>query len=268
MGLDKSMFNQPNGTDGRSTVKFTESDAVVDKLISAIHETRDRVTELEETVSEQQDTLAEQQETIDEQATTIEEQDERIDALEEELASYRTENERDKADIRSTVTDADEQSSVNLNVIDKLNTKMKEITGELKRVNGGRSSLEQIVRLPDAIATEALSKNQLRSRAIVSEIKSVKSKTAMKGRKVIDSRAIRDKLRETYSKAHHQTVSRVMEFIEEMGGNDVRLKQGKKRKKLVFEPELIEQLDRAEQLDGEEIDDVHTNGVMATVRGG
>lgn len=248
------MFDQPNGNDGRGTVNFDESGVIVDELISALHETQERVTELEETVSEQQ--------------TTIEKQDARIDSLEDELATYREENERDKADIRGTLTDAEERSSVNRNVLDKLNTNVKEISGELKRVNGGRSSLEQIVRLPDAIATESLSKNQLRSRAIASEITSVKWDHAMQGRKVIDSRAIRTKLRETYSKAHHQTVSRVMEFLNEMGGDDVRLKQGEKRKKLVFEPDLIEQLDRAEQLDSDEIDGVHTNGVMATVRGG
>lgn len=248
------MLNQPNGNDGRGTVNCDESGAIVDKLISALHETRERVSELEETVSEQQE--------------TIEEQDDRIDSLEGELSAYREENERDKADIRGTLTDADERASANLNVIDKLNTKVKEISGELERVNGGRSSLEQIVRLPDEIATESLSKNQLRSRAIASEITSVDWDHAMHGRKVIDSRAIRNKLRETYSKAHHQTVGRVMEFLDEMGGEDVRLKQGRKRKKLVFEPDLFEQLDRAEQLDSDEIDGVHTNGVIATVRGG
>lgn len=274
--------DQPNDTDGRGTVNCNESGAVVDRLISVLHGTQKRVSELEETMSdqqamiddqqeaieEQQATIEEQQATIDTQQATIEEQDARIDGVEEELASYRADNEHDKAEIRSTLTDADEQSTVNLNVIDTLNTKVKEITGELKRVTGGRSSLEQIVRLPDAIATESLTKNQLRSRAIAAEITSVRSKMALQGRKLIDSQAIREKLREKYGKAHYQTVSRVMDFLNEMGGEQVRLKQGEKRKKLVFDPELIDQLEQTEQLEADEIDALHTNGVMATVREG
>lgn len=92
----------------------------------------------------------------------------------------------------------------------------------------------------------------------------------MHGRKVIDSRAICTKLRETYSKAHHQTVSRVMDFINEMGGEHVQLRENTDngRRKLVFEPELIDQLETAEQLDVDEIDAVNTNGVMTQVRGG
>lgn len=90
----------------------------------------------------------------------------------------------------------------------------------------------------------------------------------MQGWKVIDSRTIRKQLRETYSKAHHQTVSRAMEFINEIGGEHVQLKQNAGRQKLVFEPDLIDPLESVEQLAVDDIDQVTTSGVMVIVRKG
>lgn len=250
-------------------------DEIIDEQASLIDELRQRLnddttsddephdSESQELVSELEDRLSEKDDRITEQSDRIDELESRVDELEE----YRADNEHDKADIRSTVHEADQQSSSNVNVIDKVNQKVDTVKSKLKRINGGRNSLEQIVRLPDEIAQEALSKNQLRARTIARDIRNIDWDTAMKG-KVIESRAVRDKLRETYSNAHHQTVSRVMEFINEMGGEHVTMKQRNGRNKLVVDQPLIDQLTSAEQLDVEDIDQVNTSGVMTTVTKG
>lgn len=252
--------------------QLNEKDEIIEEQNEIIDEYKDYkggVDELIDEINENQDKLVEiVREEIDENEIS-ESNKERLEELENEFAEYRSQNEKDKAQIRSTVHEADQQSSTNVNVIDKVNQKVDTIKSKFKRVSGGRSSLEQIVRLPDKIAQEALSKNQLRARAIVRDLKSVEWDTTMQG-KVVESSAIRDKLRETYSKAHHQTVARVMEFIADMGGEQVELFQSQDdgRNKLSFETDLIDQLQNTEQLDTDDIENVNTSGVMPTVTKG
>lgn len=195
-----------------------------DEMIELLKETIDKYEQFQEDVEEHQNELIEHVRNEIDKDDLSESDKERLEELENEFLNYRTTNEKDKAQIRSAVHDADQQAENNVSVIDKVNQKVDTVMSKLKRINGGRNSLEQIVRLPDEIAQETLSKNQLRARSIVCNITDVDWDTAMKG-KVIKSRAVRDKLRETYSNAHHQTVSRVMEFINEMGGEHVTMKQ-------------------------------------------
>lgn len=244
----------------------TQTDPLTDLLFDVVTD----VVTVAQHQGERIDVLEEKAQLVDPLRKKLAITQDELASVKDEFQQYKERNEKDKAEIRGDVHETDEQTETNLNLFDTLNQKVKEFSGELKRVNDGRNSLEQIVRLPAEIAQEALSKNQLRARSIAQDISSLRSKEAFHGRKIITSSTIREKLQATYSKGHHQTVNRVMDFINEMGGEDVKIKRSEtdNSKQLVFEENLVDLLTTAEELDADAIEQVNTSGVMATVRKG
>lgn len=244
----------------------TETDALTDMLFDVVTD----VVTVAQHQGERIDDLEEKAKLVDPLRKKLAITQDELASVKDEFQQYKERNEKDKAEIRGDVHETNEQTETNLTLFDTLNQKVKEFSGELKRVNDGRNSLEQIVRLPAEIAQEALSKNQLRARSIAQDISRLRSKEAFHGRKIITSSTIREKLQATYSKGHHQTVNRVMDFINEMGGEDVKIKRSEtdNSKQLVFEENLVDLLTTAEELDADAIEQVNTSGVMATVRKG
>lgn len=224
------------------------------------------------------------------QQEQLEQKDERIEELEndrdtlrteldetkDELANYQERNESDKADIRQQVHELDNMSAGNSSVLGKLHDKVNDVKENVNNSSSDESPLEQICRLPKKVARDALSKNQSRAREIVTSLNDVKTEQAMAGT-VIPSTSIREYLMEEYGSAHYQTVSRVMEFLSDMGGSDAQVRKngdnpwlkdgGSDIHAVVLENDLVKSIRSIEQLDSEEIEGV-TNGVRPTLSGG
>lgn len=267
------MINQPISEEGSKALSCGGSDAI-DVLTNTVYDLTQQVTELKDTVTQQQETIEafgikyrEQQETIEAFETKHKEQQETIDSLETEVSEYRAENEYDKALIKQDATETATRSDHNLDDIICLENKFSELRCELRRVNGGRSSLEQVVMLPDEVAHRAdLSKNQLRARDIASDIKRLVKKVPAGS--IVHSSSIKDKLRELYNKDHDETVARVMDFINDLAGEQCEIIHRNGRKSLVLDDALVEQIDHAEQFAVDDVDAVLTDVVSITTTGG
>lgn len=156
-----------------------------------------------------------------------------------------------------------DRSDANLDDIIAIENEFSELRAELRRVNGGRSSLEQVVMLPDEIAHRAdLSKNQLRARNVASDIKRLVKKVPAGS--IVHSSSIKSKLKDLFNKGHDNTVARVMDFINDFAGEQCEIIHRNGRKSLVLDDELVEQLDRAEQFAVDDVDAVLTDGVSIT----
>lgn len=171
-------------------------------------------------------------ETVEVLKEELEEERQARKELEEELESYRTSNELDKAHIRQRVTDIEEGEDEEPG------------SGDAPPgVEGGKTTLETLVSLPEEVAQKQLQANDRRARFIARDIKDYTSK-CMAGY-VMDSRDVKRVLSasdEVVGKAHNQTVSRVMDRLESYGGTEVTEKTRRGKRIVVVTEEMADRL--------------------------
>ena len=99
-----------------------------------------------------------------------------------------------------------------------------------------QTPLERICSLPEHVVDRELTTNQERARFIARDIRDHTEKAP--AGLVVDSRAIKRVLTASEGKRPHtQTVARVMNFLEELGKEDVQLKKRRGKKLVVVDPE-------------------------------
>jgi len=187
-----------------------------------------------------------------------ERKDERIEALEAleaEHNEYRARNELDKAEIRQDLHGQIEDRSA-----EDENTGLEDIwlCGQPigKLINGlienqstdqsdennepddRRSSLAQLIDLPAEKAKEVLPENGQRARIVAMRLPEFGRK-AMQGRWILDSAGVKDFLQDVGVNPHDETASRVMNFIADLGQDDVEDKIHKGNRILVFDPDRV-----------------------------
>ena len=188
--------------------------------------------------------------------------------LESELSEYQEQNERDKAGIRKQIhdlvevkTDAERPSLEDIwvagvplgKIVSNLDGELKRgaVRGDQQHIDHGdrdtddRSPLAQLVDVPAERATEFLSANQLRGRKIAQRACEIGAKTP-EGL-VVRSDQITEQLRRWGESSHTETVSRVIDFITDLGGGDVRETMHKGRRILVFEPDRVREYGTGEE---------------------
>jgi hypothetical protein len=108
--------------------------------------------------------------------------------------------------------------------------------------NRVQTPLERVCALPEHSVTDNLTRNQERARFVAQGVRDY-------GRRVpagigIRSSEIRRVLRASEgSSVHTQTVSRVMDFLAELGGDDVQLKRTRSGERtVVFTEEIVERI--------------------------
>jgi len=178
-----------------------------------------------------------------------------------ELEEYRAQNECDKAEIRQDIygrledrSDEDETTALEDiwlfgqpvgKVINGL------IEGQDEDSNGNsenadrRSSLAQLIDLPAEKAKDVLSENQQRGRLAAQRAREIGAKT--KAGLVVTSSDIADHLEKEGVNPHTETVSRVMDFITELGEDDVEGKIHKGNRIAVFDPARVEEYGTGEE---------------------
>lgn len=110
-------------------------------------------------------------------------------------------------------------------------------SGETTDTDDRRSPLAQLIDLPAEKASEVLSENQDRGRRVAQRAKKLGTNTP-EGL-VVRSSDIADQLRKWGESTHSETVSRVMDFIVDLGKNGVRSTMHKGRRILVFDPDRV-----------------------------
>lgn len=212
---------------------------------------------------------AELRERIERLEAENERKDERIEALEAEHTEYRARNELDKAEIRQDLHGQIEDRSA-----EDENTGLEDIwlcgqpigklingliEGRQTDENDGsdepddrRSSLAQLIDLPAEKAKEILSENQERGRSVAQRARELGTNT--QAGLVVRSKDVARHLKERGENAHDETVSRVMNFVDELGETDVDAKIHKGKRILVFNPDRV-----AEYGTGEEPDVIHSH---------
>jgi hypothetical protein len=162
---------------------------------------------------------------------TVEQQANRIDELEDELSDYRAHNERDKAEIRQKITEVENQQTEGLS-----EDATPGVDTDKEAPQNAETPLERICTLPEHIADRELTANQERARFIARDVRDYAEKAP--AGLVIDSRAIKRVLTAAEGKRPHtQTVARVMDFLDELGKQDVHQKKRRGKKFIVVDPE-------------------------------
>ncbi|KTG11481.1 hypothetical protein AUR64_04305 [Haloprofundus marisrubri] len=191
----------------------------VEDLRSRLDDLEDRVDDLEDEKSDLEDTVDAQAETIASQRGQLRAQRERLSEYEEQLSvssDHRKHlQQRVHALEDSQSTDSDETSQ-------------------------SKSPLQQLISLPSK-AVSKLTTNQERARFIAKDIREYAKKVP--AGYAIDSGTIRKVLKAKEDRTPHtQTVTRVMEFLDRLGKEDVQVVKRRGTKRAVFTERAVTEL--------------------------
>lgn len=208
--------------------------------MSATTETKARDDQLEERVEELEAKLEEKDEQIKEQA-------QRIDQLEAELKEYRERNERDKAKVKRRVTDLEQQPEEQ-----EKEDAREDLDTEEEEQDRGRTPLDQVVSLPEHVAQQELTENQDRARFIAKDV--LDYATKVPAGFVVTSSDIRTILAaKEDGTPHTETVSRVMNFLDGFGQDEIEIVKRHGKRRVVFTEEAATRYHNADARDQEEI---------------
>lgn len=117
-----------------------------------------------------------------------------------------------------------------------------------------QTPLERVVGLPEPIADTELTANQERARFIARDVQDYAERVPAGFS--ITSSALRKVLKaKDGTTPHTQTVTRVIEFLEDLGGDGVDVVKRRGTKRVVFTPEAVERLaEHADRAGGPEVD--------------
>ncbi|KTG11389.1 hypothetical protein AUR64_03800 [Haloprofundus marisrubri] len=195
---------------------MTES---IEDLQSRLDDLEDRVDNLEDEKSDLEDTVEAQAETIASQREQLKEQHERLTEFEEKL--------RVSTDHRKHLQQR----------VHALETSEDSDTDE---TNQSRSPLQQLISLPSK-AVSKLTANQERARFIAKDIREFAQKVPAGF--AIDSSTIRKVLKaKEGATPHTQTVTRVIEFLDRLGKEDVQVVKRRGTKRAVFTEHAVSEL--------------------------
>lgn len=172
------------------------------------------------------------EETVQSLVEIVEQQSERIDDLEDELADYRSESAKDRAETKKRVTELEEQQTGDENPTPE--------TGETTVET--ETPIEDVVQLPEETAQENLTANQERSRFVAKDIDEY-SRSVPAGRAIKSSEIRRVLTAKEDGTVHTQTVSRVIGRLDDLGKDDVQVKETRAGERtVVFTEEIVERL--------------------------
>lgn len=199
-----------------------DQDADVDQLISVVNELTERVTELER---ENERLQTEVEQLRDDRADS----DARLSAVSDGLSHAHERIDEIEDDIDSV-----EQGSVD--------TTGGQTGGDA--IDQSETPLEQIIRVPEHMAEDSLSANQERARFVASGIHEY-SRSVPAGR-AIKSSEIRKVLSAGEGegeRVYTETVSRVIDFLTELGKDDVQIRETRGGERVVvFTDEFVKRV--------------------------
>jgi hypothetical protein len=203
-------------------------------LQDSVEQLANRVAELEAIVEEQSDTIEQQQETIEEQA-------DRIDELEETGKQERRRTAKVRGQLKSDVAEIEDR-------LDSSNPEGPH--GEDTSADAHtrpETSLEQTTALPEEMVEEE-SANVQRAVFIARDVSDYT--TSVPAGRAITSGELRRVLRAgTDCNGHSQTVDRVIQVLDDLGGEGTKVVERRNERRVVFTDDLCQRLGEITQQD-------------------
>jgi outer membrane murein-binding lipoprotein Lpp len=209
------------------------SDADHDTLVAAVNELGEEVDRLEDENEQLRDDNQQLREELSEVQHDNQQLREELSEVQHELADVRElldSTRREQAGIRSDVHEVRE--TVESQDDGEMNSVEPDSEGETPTPQTGNATLheavtplEKVTRLPEGAAESSLSRNQDRARAVFRDVLDY-TQSVPKGRAIAtpDLRRVLTAFRGSGT-ACYKTVSRVVDFLTEMGQDDVWTKQ-------------------------------------------
>ncbi len=169
----------------------------------------------------------------------VEEQQKQIEELQDRLDEEQTQRGKDDAELRGRITDAEER----LDAVEDGGSTSETPTpnDEKDGSTTPKTPLERVCSLPEEAATSQLSANQRRARFVAKDVEQYASKVP--AGYAITSGEISTVLRAgTDCKGRTETVSRVMDFLEELGKDAVKIVERRGTRRVILDEQLVEQL--------------------------
>jgi len=178
-----------------------------------------------------------QSEAIEELQKESERKDERIAELEEKLSEQQSESAKDRAEIKQRVTALEAEDEEPDSEPETPTPEAEETT-----IQEPETALEDVVQLPEHMAEDSLSANQQRARFVAKDIHEY-SRSVPAGRVIKSSELRRVLTAAEDGRVHTETVSRVIRFLTDLGGEDVATKETQAGERVVvFTEEIVKRI--------------------------
>jgi chromosome segregation ATPase len=225
--------------------------------------TREEFEQLWEEVAEvkrENERLQQENDQLHDRVDDLEDSNERLHQETAKLRQRVDELESQTERVSSNTEGAFNQISRLKERLSKLDTPTPE--GGETTVQQHETHLEEVVSWPDEVSAESLSPNQQRARHIAANLDDYSRQTP-KGR-VMDTSDLRTVMSARYDITHSETINRVREFFDDLGGDDVEIKEpsmagfdpdtahDRRGKRVVISDDLAQRLRQASQ-DGHDV---------------
>lgn len=199
-----------------------------------------RIDELINRIDELEQQNQQQQRQLDKQEDTIQQQQKKIEDLQQQLDNEVDRRSAEIEGVHNRISNVEEASNGGGD---------GSTPSDPKGVDDNTTPLEQVVRLPEATANSSLSNNQRRARFVAADINDY-AKRCTAGRTLSSSDIATILKSGTDCKGRTQTVARVMEFLDKLGGNNVKIVKRRGTKRVVFDEEYADRLSNVEPNNG------------------
>lgn len=184
-----------------------------------------KVESLEDTIEQQSDRISQLEDTVDEQSA-------RLDAM--SAAKDHTHSRIDDVDERLSDVEGGSEGNTPVDTEDDSEP--------------AQTPLEQITNIPEEMVSDQLTENQERSRFIAKDVRDYADKRL--GDWVLSSKDLRRVLSaKEQSSIHYTTVKRVIQFLDDLGGEDVTVKD-RHGTIVCFSPEIVDRIENQGEVTG------------------
>lgn len=168
---------------------------------------------------------------------------EEVSELREELEEHQEFSAQDRAEIRQDTESVREMAQDAQETAEGASNPEGN-RGEQTDAQPSETALEDLISLPDRIATEQLSENERRALEVGQKLDQITTK-APAGR-ILDASAIKEVIEEH----HTETVSRVRDYLREFGGESVDQVKRHGKLLLAFDETLVSRISRVIDTEG------------------
>lgn len=209
-------------------------DDVSEQFADVVKGMADTIGELQE----ENDQLQSENDELDEENDELHEE---VDRLEKELADQREESAKDRANIRQRITEVEEKAEDTASEGESAGVQSDRTTRQNPNYEP-ETALEDIVQLPSHVADESLSANQERSRFVAKDVHQY-SRSVPAGRAIKSSEVRRILAASEEGNVHTQTVSRVLGMLDDLGEDEVEIKERRDGERVViFSDEFVKRI--------------------------
>jgi len=191
-------------------------------------------------------------ETVTDEQDRREELEERVNTLEAELTAERETRAKEAAEDRKRLHDLETQIDAGLIEPDEASTGDDTAAVDTPpgpstpQVQPPETPLEDVIRIPEHLVESNLTANQRRARFVATDIHEYTQRVPA-GRAIKSSELRRVLTAGADTRIYTQTVSRVIEFLDELGGEDVQVRESKQGERVVVFDEAFVNRVRAHQ---------------------